>query len=70
MSKDYIKSKSQELNDEVIQQHINLYVNNYSVDLGDKGKGAILFLLQKGAESGILPAVSGNIFNSMKKISI
>jgi 1,4-dihydroxy-6-naphthoate synthase len=70
MSKDYIKSNAQELNDVVIQQHINLYVNNYSVDLGDIGKDAILFLLQKGAESGLMPVIEGDIFNSMKKITI
>jgi len=70
MSEDYIRTNAQELNDDVIQQHINLYVNDYSVDLGEEGKDAILFLLQKGAETGLMPVVDGNIFNSMKKISI
>jgi len=38
---DYVKQHSQEMNEEVICQHINLYVNNYSLDLGNEGKKAI-----------------------------
>lgn len=42
---DYVKQHSQELEEEVMRQHINLYVNNYSLDYGKKGKGAIKKLL-------------------------
>ena len=38
---DYVKQHSQEMSEEVIRQHIDLYVNNYSFDLGDEGKLAI-----------------------------
>ena len=38
---DYVKQHSQEMSEEVMRQHINLYVNNYSLDLGDEGKLAI-----------------------------
>lgn len=38
---DYVKQHSQEMNEEVMRQHIDLYVNNYSLDLGDEGKLAI-----------------------------
>jgi len=38
---DYVKQHSQEMNEEVMRQHINLYVNNYSLDLGNEGKKAI-----------------------------
>ena len=48
-SKTFIKCHSQELADEVIEQHIALYVNNYSVSLGEKGKAAIQFLLNKAS---------------------
>ncbi len=37
----YIKENAQEMEDEVIQQHIGLYVNDYSIDLGDHGHAAI-----------------------------
>lgn len=38
---DYIKQHSQEMNEEVMRQHIELYVNNFSLDLGKEGKQAI-----------------------------
>ena len=41
----YIKMHSQELSDHVIEQHINLYVNDYSVDMGEEGIRAIEKLL-------------------------
>jgi len=37
----YVKQHSQEMSEEVMRQHIDLYVNNYSLDLGDDGKLAI-----------------------------
>lgn len=38
---DYVKQHSQEMSEDVMRQHIDLYVNNYSLDLGDEGKRAI-----------------------------
>ena len=38
---DYVKQHSQEMNEDVMRQHIDLYVNNYSLDLGDDGREAI-----------------------------
>ena len=42
---DYIRKHSQEMSEEVMRKHIDLYVNNYSIDLGEKGKNAIEYLL-------------------------
>jgi 1,4-dihydroxy-6-naphthoate synthase len=42
---DYVKQHSQEMEERVMRQHIDLYVNNYSVDLGDDGKKAVKKLL-------------------------
>ena len=42
----YVKLYSQEMSEEVMKKHINLYVNNYSIDLGEDGKNAIIRLLQ------------------------
>ena len=42
----YVKLHSQELSEEVMKKHIDLYVNNYSIDLGEDGKNAIIRLLQ------------------------
>jgi 1,4-dihydroxy-6-naphthoate synthase len=38
---DYVKQHSQEMSEDVMRQHIDLYVNNYSLDLGDEGQAAI-----------------------------
>lgn len=38
---EYVKQHSQEMNEEVMRQHINLYVNDYSLDLGNEGKQAV-----------------------------
>jgi len=41
----WIKSLSQETDNQVIKKHISLYVNEFSLDLGNKGKSAIQHLL-------------------------
>jgi len=61
----FIKENAKEMDDEVIQSHINLYVNEFSIDLGEKGKLAIRTLLEKGAERGILPGIPKDIFFPM-----
>jgi 1,4-dihydroxy-6-naphthoate synthase len=38
---DYVKMNSREMEPEVMKKHIDLYVNNYSIDLGKDGKNAI-----------------------------
>ena len=40
-SRDYVCAHAQEMSYEVMQQHIQLYVNNYSLDLGEKGSAAV-----------------------------
>ena len=40
-SMDYVRAHAQEMDVEVMQKHIKLYVNQYSLDLGEKGKEAI-----------------------------
>ena len=37
----FVRLNSQEMSEEVMRQHIELYVNNYSLDLGADGKNAI-----------------------------
>ena len=43
-SREYVRAHAQELSDEVCRSHIELYVNAYSVDLGDDGLEAIAAL--------------------------
>jgi 1,4-dihydroxy-6-naphthoate synthase len=41
MVTDYVKQHSQEMSEAVMRQHIDLYVNNYSLQLGEDGKAAV-----------------------------
>ncbi len=43
---DYIRSHAQEMSEAVMRQHINLYVNEFSLELGNTGKTAIYRLLK------------------------
>ncbi|MDD1744858.1 MAG: 1,4-dihydroxy-6-naphthoate synthase [Candidatus Methanoperedens sp.] len=52
---DYIKKNSQELSDEVINRHIDLYVNDYSLDIGPYGEKAVIELLSRAEDAGIIP---------------
>lgn len=38
---DYVRSHAQEMDEHVMKQHIGLYVNNYSIELGETGKAAL-----------------------------
>lgn len=51
----YIQKHSQELDTQVVGSHIDLYVNDYSKDLGAEGRRAVELLFQKGRERGVLP---------------
>jgi 1,4-dihydroxy-6-naphthoate synthase len=50
-SLEYVRAHSQELSDEVCRQHIDLYVNEFTRDLGDEGMAAIDALLARAAAS-------------------
>jgi 1,4-dihydroxy-6-naphthoate synthase len=55
-SRGWIREHAQELDDEVCRQHIALYVNEFSLSLGEEGRAAIDELLRRGRASGFLPA--------------
>lgn len=41
VSREFVRSHAQELDDEVIDKHIGLFVNDYTVSLGDEGRQAV-----------------------------
>jgi 1,4-dihydroxy-6-naphthoate synthase len=59
---EYIRSHAQEMDESVMYQHIELYVNQYSVDLGDLGKKAIRAMFGKARELKFVPQSEKNIF--------
>lgn len=52
--KSYIRKHSQEIQDRVIEQHIDLYVNDYSLDISDDGLKAVEELFRMSEEKGII----------------
>lgn len=64
---DYIRSHAQEMKEDVMYKHIELYVNQYSSDLGDLGRNAIRTLFQKAKELHLIPENQRNIFLNEKK---
>lgn len=54
-SKDYTRLHAQETDAQVIADHIALYVNDYSLDLGKDGLEAVSMFMARGREAGILP---------------
>ncbi len=46
VSREFVKSHAQEMDDGVIDSHIDLFVNSYSLALGDEGRAAIVELTQ------------------------
>lgn len=50
----YVRDHAAEMNDEVMRAHIELYVNEFSDDLGANGREAVHALFARAHEAGIL----------------
>ena len=61
---EFIRSHAQEMSEEVMYKHIELYVNKYSVDLGEEGRKAIKLLFDTAKEKNIIPEIKEEIFLS------
>ncbi len=61
-TKPYIKKYAQETEESVIENHIALYVNEYTAHIGEDGKKSVKFLLEQGAKYGFFDKVKMNIF--------
>jgi 1,4-dihydroxy-6-naphthoate synthase len=59
---DFIRSHSQEMSEEVMYKHIDLYVNKYSVDLGEEGRKAVSVLFEGAVRLGVIPEPTKNLF--------
>ncbi|MBB5636779.1 1,4-dihydroxy-6-naphthoate synthase [Pedobacter cryoconitis] len=59
---EFISSHAQEMEEEVMYKHIDLYVNKYSVELGTEGRKAIDILFKMAQEKGIIPEITQNLY--------
>lgn len=53
----YVAAHAQEMDPAVQEQHIALYVNDFTADLGDQGYAAVAGLLQRASSAGLVPPV-------------
>lgn len=51
----YVRAHAQEMDEAVMFQHIGLYVNDYTRDLGPKGRAAVQLLFDMAREKGVMP---------------
>ncbi|WP_316745172.1 1,4-dihydroxy-6-naphthoate synthase [Pedobacter antarcticus] len=59
---DFISAHAQAMDQEVMYKHIDLYVNNYSIDLGEEGRKAINILFEKAEATGLIQAVPASLY--------
>jgi 5,8-dihydroxy-2-naphthoate synthase len=58
-----VRRHAQEMEDDVMQQHIDLYVNEFTRDYGAEGQAAIQYLLQIAERLGVVPKSDRPIFD-------
>ncbi len=57
----FVKKYAQEMSEEVMRKHIDLYVNQYSIDLGIEGKRAVQLLFDKAQQLGIVNKIEEEV---------
>jgi 1,4-dihydroxy-6-naphthoate synthase len=61
-SYDFVAGNAREMDSTVMNNHIKLFVNEYSLDLGSKGREAIVELFRMAREKDVIPEVPERIF--------
>ncbi|MEL6638969.1 MAG: MqnA/MqnD/SBP family protein, partial [Bacteroidota bacterium] len=60
--KPYVRAHAQEMSEEVMFQHIDLYVNQYTEQLGQKGRRAVRELFAMAQRQGVLAPFRESLF--------
>jgi len=58
----FVRENAQEMEEAVIRAHIDLYVNEFTVDLGEEGKRAVAALIGQAEAKGIVPRCDAPLF--------
>lgn len=61
----YIRQHSQEMEETVMRQHIDLYVNEYSLDIGSDGKMAVNEFLKIYRSNNPIASITNEVFISL-----
>src|SRR5262249_36912595 len=58
----FVREHAQEMDEAVMYEHIDLYVNDFSVDLGAAGRQAVELLFEKAGALGVIPVRKTPLF--------
>jgi 1,4-dihydroxy-6-naphthoate synthase len=61
-SYDFVSGNAREMDSTIMNNHIKLFVNEYTLNLGKKGREAIVELFRIAGEKGVIPALPARIF--------
>jgi 1,4-dihydroxy-6-naphthoate synthase len=61
-SEDYVALHAQEMDSDVRRRHVELYVNRYTLDVGDEGRAAVAALFAAAAGRALVPAPPEDLF--------
>lgn len=59
---DFIREHAQAMDEAVMYKHIELYVNKYSINLGDEGRKAVDTLFTLAQERNLIPAIKEHLY--------
>jgi len=61
-SYDFVSGNAREMESTVMNNHIKLFVNEFTLNLGKKGREAIIELFRIAGEQGVIPSLPERIF--------
>jgi 1,4-dihydroxy-6-naphthoate synthase len=59
---DFVAGNAKDMTSTVMNNHIKLYVNDFTINLGEKGRKAVYELFRIGRENGVIPDLPDKIF--------
>lgn len=58
----FVREHAQAMSEDVMYKHIDLYVNEFSIDLGPEGRRAVEMLFAKASATGVIPEMAEALF--------
>jgi len=60
----YMQQHAQEMDEQIMMQHVALYVNKYSINLGEEGRAAVTKMFNLAQQKGVIPEIVNPLFIS------
>lgn len=58
----FMQQHAQEMDEKIMMQHVDLYVNKYSIDLGEEGRAAVTKMFNLAQQKGVIPEIVDSLF--------